>query len=462
MYRFLLARRGTAASSVTVALVAAAGLAGPASAATPQPTAVRFSTLRPTITYTDRQVTLQGGLTTSGGGVANEPVTLTEIPRGGPRTALGTVTTGPDGTFSLTTTLPTVGVIQAVFAGDEAYGPSNSAATAYPGAYLPARVSLDPPPAVTTGSTLKFTGLVEMQTPDGAWIPAPNTLVYCTDGTWKGWSGYAGADGRFSLAFPAFGAAGEGLRWGVTAVESRESFAADARSPLASVELSPGQTRITGAYSGPQPATAQSGLSFTGHVDGLVDGQWQGNDVAQAYINLYFQPRGSTTWTWVDNLWREPATGNYHLDAFSPYRWNGTGYTLAEGSWQVRVEPTSTNRWLPSSTPGMPVNVTVQTTVSGLGIQRSTHTRALVGTLNIHTGPALPTNLPRGLPKQTVKVYYHAKGSTTWHYLTTATTASNGAFRSSLTHRARGYYRIVFPSGGSYTGTTSAGVYYSG
>jgi hypothetical protein len=66
------------------------------------------------------------------------------------------------------------------------------------------------------------------------------------------------------------------------------------------------------------------------------------------------------------------------------------------------------------------------------------------------------------LPKQTVKVYYHAKGSTTWHYLTTATTASGGAFRSSLTHRAHGYYRIAFPSGGSCTGTTTSSVYYSG
>jgi hypothetical protein len=460
--RSLLSRRGTAASSVTVALVAAAGLAGPASAATPQSTGIRFSTQMPTITYADRQVTLQGTLTTSGGGVANEPVTLTELPRGGPRAALGTVTTGPDGTFSLTTTLPTLGAIQAVFAGDGAYGPSNSAVTTYPGTRLPARVSLDPPSPVTTGSTLKFTGLVEMQTPDGAWTPVPNTLLECTDGKWEGWSGYTGADGRFSIAFPAFGAKGEGLQWGVTTVETRESFAAEARSPLASVELNPGQTRITGAYSGPQPATAQSGLSFTGHVDALIDGQWQGNDVSQAYLNLYFQPRGATTWTLVDSLEREAATGNYHLNAFSPYRWNGTAYTLAQGSWQARVEPSSTNRWLPSSTPSMPINVTVQTTVNGLGIQRSTHTRALVGALNIHSGPALPSNLPRGLAKQTVKVYYHAKGSSTWHYLTTATTASNGAFRSSLTHRAHGYDRIVFPSGGSYTGTTTSSVYYSG
>jgi hypothetical protein len=445
---------------VTVALVAVAGLAGPASAAAPQPTAIRFSTPRPTITYTDRQVTLQGGLTTSGKGVADEKVTLTEIPRGGAHIDLGTVTTGPDGTFSLTTSLPTLGVVLANFAGDEAYGPSVSQATEFPGAYLPARVSLDPPPPVTTGSTLKFTGLVEMQTPDGAWVPAPNALVYVTDGTWKGRSGFAGADGRFSLAFPAFSAVNEGLRWGVTTVESRESFAADAQSALATVDLSPGQTRITGAYSGPQPATAQSGLSFTGHVDALIDGQWQGNSAAS--VNLYFQPQGSTTWTRVNNLWWEGATGNYHLDAFSPYRWNGTAYTLAQGSWQARVEPSSTNRWLSSSTPGMPVDVTVQTAVNGLGIARSTYTRALVGTLNIHTGPALPPDLARGLPKQVVKVYYHAKGTTTWHYLTTATTASNGAFRSSLTHRAHGYYRIVFPSGGSYTGTTTSSVYYSG
>jgi hypothetical protein len=442
-------------------LVALAGLAGTASAAAPQPTSIRFSTPPLTITYTDRQRAIQGSLRTADAGVGGEPVTLTEFQPSGTRTNLGTVTTDSDGAFSLTTTLPGLGTIQAVFAGDAAYGPSNWSIPASPGARLPARISVDPLNPVTTGSTLRFTGLVEMQTPDGAWIPAPYTHVSCTNGTWTGYSGLTDADGRFSLTFPGFGTTGGGLQWGAATAADRGSFAASAQSALATVDLHPGQTRITGAYSGPQPATAQSGLSFTGHADALIDGQWQGNSLSQAYFNLYFQPRGATTWTWMNFLERPP-NGDFSVNAFSPYRWNGTSYYLAEGSWQARVEPSSTNVWLPSSTPSMPINVSVQTTVSGLHVHSSGTTRTLTGTLNIRSGPALPTNLPRALPKKTIKIYYHAKGRTTWQYLTTATTGSNGTFNTSLTHRAHGYYRAVFSTSGYYTSTTSASVYYYG
>jgi hypothetical protein len=93
-----------------------------------------------------------------------------------------------------------------------------------------------------------------------------------------------GPNGDHRLLPDVHRAKGEGLQWGVTTVETRESFAAEAQSPLASVELNPGQTRITGAYSGPQPATAQSGLSFTGHVDALIDGQ-SGSTTSSVYYS---------------------------------------------------------------------------------------------------------------------------------------------------------------------------------
>lgn len=442
-------------------LVALATFDGTASAATLEPTGLRFSAPSLTITYGDRLVTIKGTLQTSGQGVADEPINLTEYQQGGTRTDLGTVTTDSNGTFSLTTTLPGLGSIRARFAGDATYGPSNVSTTVEPSTRLPARISVDPLNPVTTGSTLRFTGLVEIQTPDGMWIPAPYTEVACTNGTWNGYWGLTDANGRFSLALPQFGTANSGPQWGVATVDDRASFAANAQSALAPVVLNPAQTRITGFTAGPQPASAQNGLSFTGHADVVIDGQWQGRFPT---MNLYFQPRNSTTWSQVTTAWfgAGPNPGDFHIDALSPYLWNGTSYYLAEGSWQVRVEP-SKNMWVPFSTDSKAIDVHVQTSVSALYVRRSgTSTRTLAGALILHPGPALETNLPRAVPRKTVKIYYRTKGSSTWHYVTAVTTGSNGAFTYSLTHRPHGYYRVVFTGSGYYNATTSSSVYFGG
>lgn len=442
-------------------LVALATFDGTASAAAAvEPTGLRFSTQPLTITYGDRLVTIKGALQSSAGGVDNEPITLKESSRGGVHTDLGTVMTDPNGSFSLTTTLPGLGSIQATFAGDGTYGPSNVSTPVEPGARLPARVSVDPLAPVTTGSTLRFTGMVEMQTPDGDWIPAPSTQVECTNGTWHGYGGLTDANGRFALALPEFGTSNSGPQWGVATIEDRGSFAAGAQSTLAPVVLNPAPTRVTGFTAGPQPATVQNGLSFTGHADVMIDGQWQGRWPA---LNLYFQPRDSTTWTQVTTawFWSGPNPGDFHIDALSPYLWNGTSYYLAEGSWQVRAEP-GKNLWVPFSTDSKVVDVQVQTAISGLVIHRSGKSRTLAGALTIHSGPVLPTNLPRAVPKKTVKLYYRVKGGSTWRYVTAVTTGSNGAFTYSLTHRHHGYYRVVFSGSGYDNATTSSSVYFGG
>lgn len=436
--------------------------AGGAAASAAIPTGIQFSASYLKISYTDRQVTIAGTLQSSSGVPGGEPIVLREV---GPglAAALGTVTTDPDGTFSLTTTLPWLGSIQAMFAGDATYAPSNRAFPVYAGEHLPTRITVDPLSPITLGSTLNLTGLVEMQTPDGTWIPAPYTEVRCTNGTATGCGRSTGADGRFSLQIENFSAIDQ-LRWGAVTTGSDRTFASTAQSAMSDVVLSRGQTRITGFTAGPQPAIAQNGLSFTGHVDAMIDGTMQGRVPPQAGLHLYFQPRNSTTWTEVTSawFWGGPNPGDFHVDALSPFLWKTPSYYLAEGSWQVRLEPSSADLWVPSSTDSKPIDVRVQTSINGLSVHRSgTYTRTLTGTLAIHSGTTLPSNLPRGIANKTVKIYYRAKSSGAWHYIKAVTSRSTGGFSYSLTRRPHGYYHVVFPQNGYYNSTTSSSVHFS-
>ena len=184
----------------------------------------------------------------------------------------------------------------------------------------------------------------------------------------------------------------------------------------------PRADRITGAYSGPQPATAQSGLSFTGHVDALTDGQWQGNSAASGSTctsSREAPPRGPRVTGSCGGAPRATTTSTRSR----PTGGTGTSHTLAQGSWQARVEP---DRWtggfLPH--PGHAVDVTVQTAVTQrTGHRRSTYAPRTRRDAYINRGPRCRPTWPVGC-RAVVKVYYHAKGSTTWRYLTTATTAS--------------------------------------
>ncbi|MDB4872843.1 MAG: hypothetical protein JWL97_3847, partial [Gemmatimonadales bacterium] len=81
------------------------------------------------VTYGDLQTTIHGTLelqsTTPSERlpVPGKRVDLAFMKRDRTKTELGQVTTAEDGTFSLTTTLPTLGYIDVTFPGDTAYAP---------------------------------------------------------------------------------------------------------------------------------------------------------------------------------------------------------------------------------------------------------------------------------------------------------------------------------------------------
>jgi hypothetical protein len=62
------------------------------------------------------------------------------------------------------------------------------------------------------------------------------------------------------------------------------------------------------------------------------------------------------------------------------------------------------------------------------------------------------------LAKQTIKVYFQAKGSTEWVYSGSATTDSKAAFKRTLTVKASGSWRARYAGTSTYLGSTIVSV----
>src|SRR5262245_2591118 len=129
MRGFRVGRSLGAVSGVAV-LAWSVGSASGVAAVAPAETMIVVSKI-PNVTYGDTTVTIQGTLETYSATVsarqpiANEPVAI-RLENRWTKTDLGSVTTQADGTFSLTTTLPTPGTVWAAFGGDANYsGASN-------------------------------------------------------------------------------------------------------------------------------------------------------------------------------------------------------------------------------------------------------------------------------------------------------------------------------------------------
>jgi hypothetical protein len=428
----------------------------------------------PLITYADRQTTFGGTLDTRasatdpGQGIAGEPVDLTlATPDGTTVEAdLGTVQTAADGSFSLTTTLPFPGTVFATFAGDTTYAATIGRTLAQASAFLPTHVLLDPlATQVAPGTNFTISGQVQVQTPDGSWVAAPGSLV----SLWKGIGStnphYADADGRFSFPVTASYPANWQIR-----VEQGYSFAKSALSASVFVDLPPEQTKITSFAVKAVDGAAQDGLAFSGHADVLVSGQWK---PYSGPVQLYFQPKGSTTWTLFDTVGTD-INGKVALtETIAPYLRlpatdkNQFDSLIAEdGSWQLRIPQTSGSQgrvgMLGSSSSAVPTaTLRWKTKFNGDTVKKSGQSRFLVGNL---WEPIWNDGSSFGyigmVPKQPIKLYYRYRTGKVWHYAGTTSTNGDGVFSIKLTGTKR-YYKVVYSGSSRYLGTTSPSIYFS-
>jgi hypothetical protein len=176
-------------------------------------------------------------------------------------------------------------------------------------------------------------------------------------------------------------------------------------------------------------------------VDGTDEG-WGG--ITWPTVQVWFQPKGSSTWTLVD-------TKNGGLSA-AKFIDTLTGSAYRDGTWQLRVP--EQQGLLASSGPQTDVHTGVGTSVSN--VKASSATVRKGGTFSL-SGHILTAN-KAVLAKQTIKVYFQAKGSTKWVYAGSATTDSKAAFKRTLTVKASGSWRASYAGTSTYLGSTSASV----
>lgn len=399
----------------------------------------------PEVTYGDMTVTIQGMLETYSPTVserqpiANEPVGL-RLQNRWTKTDLGSVTTRADGTFSLTTTLPTPGTVWARFGGDSNYAETSNGADAAP-VSLPTRITLNPLPATAVAySRVQATGGVEMQKPDGQWIPAAGASVGMRDNG-AGQQPVVRADsaGDFTINVPV----ADPGPWVAAAVADGSSFVSNATSTGQTIDISPAPVGISGftaTYAG-QPVrsmAASQGLAFTATVTPYIGGQT---------ADLYFQPRGTTTWSKM---------GSYPVQMFGTVTISGiSGYLSKghprEGSWQLRTA--ATPRLQASASQVLPVEVYLSTSFRNLKIKKVGKSSYFQGQLDSEAGP---------LAGQKVSLYYRSRTSTTEHRVTTITTKSGGAFSIKLPTTHRRWYQVMATNlKGDYDGIISRQIYFS-
>lgn len=423
----------------------------PAAASPLQTTVITgFSSSAGTVAY-NKPVTFTGELTNArtGDSVPGEPVQIMlEPPAGGTPVPVGTGTTGSDGRFTITTTLPSGGYVEATFAGDGDLAQTTAAGPLLHADHVPARLLLDPiSTSVPAGTSITFSGTMQVQV-DGAWQPfagSPLTLEMEPGTSTRSPQYYettSDAEGRFSLAEPVR----ETGAWTVAnlrhAMYYDDWFPGPADGNYGTIDAV-SKTRVT-AFTLPSRDEAhhayEKGMYATGTVERWDGDSWVG--VTYAWIDFYYRPKGSTTWH------RDYGA---QTDAYGHFR-NIVGVHLGTADWQVRVRASSDV--LASTSTGTVRNtITDQTRFRSATIARRSSKSYFNGEVVdwSNTHPSSFSSLS-GLK---LRLYYRARHSKKWHYYRSEKTGKKGWFQFSAP-RSHGYYfKVVFPAQGPYLSCTS-------
>lgn len=440
--------RTLATLATTSAIVMTAAL--PTAASTAQSTAIDdFATSTNNAAY-QQPVTFTGTLVDprTNDPVAGEPVLIQFRPPGQIQyVPLATGTTGPDGHFTISTTLPSGGFVTAAFAGDGDLAPSQSSYLLLQVTHVPSRLLLDPvPSSVPAGTPVTFSGTMQVQV-NGDWQAFPDAPLELTmePGTSSRsnatYATTSDADGRFSLTEPV----SQTSRWTVdTAVggiyrgEWYPNFADAGYGNVYGVS----KTRITGFHL-PSHDEAHhayySGMYATGTVQRWDGTSWVGLPYGQ--VQFYYRPKGSTTWH------KDYGT---QTDAGGSFR-NIVGVHLGTADWQARVRPAVDT--LTATSTDVTNTITDKTYFRTISISRRSSASYINGQVTdwTKTQPASFSTL-RGVK---LRLYYRARYSKTWHYYRTTTAGTNGYFHFTSS-KSRGYYfKVVLPAQGAYQTSTS-------
>jgi hypothetical protein len=423
----------------------------PAGASSTQPTVIEnLASSVSTVAY-QQPVTFTGELVEgiARTPVSNEPVQIELLPpSGGAFAPVASGTTGSDGQFTVTTTLPSGGYVRAAFAGDTGLAPGFSPGPIHLDAtQLPSKLVLDPiPSSLSAGTPVTFSGVIQVQV-DGTWQPfagAPLTLTmepYTSSQPNVTYPTTSGPDGRFSLTETV----SETSEWIVDTSANGyyfgDWFPDYARAYYGWIE-GVSMTEVTG-FSLPAKEEGHRAVKQGLYATGTVE-RWNGNSwVGLAYgsLQFYYRPKGSKSW-------HKDFVG--YADAYGDFR-SLVGVHLGTADWQVRVVP-SVDTITSTSTNTVTSTITDRPHFASAEIQRSSSGSSIGGQVTDWRNGQPSFSSLRGLK---LRLYYRSKGSKTWHFYKSTKVGDGGFFGFSV---ARGYgylFKVVLPGQGVFLSCTS-------
>jgi hypothetical protein len=201
-------------------------------------------------------------------------------------------------------------------------------------------------------------------------------------------------------------------------------------------------TQIVGFNAAPEPVGKGATLTGDGRMTRTVAGG-SNAPVTGGDVDLQFSADG-TKWTTVAHG-RTDDGGYFTIPAKA----------TADGYWRAAVE--SGPVYLPSTSSSDHVDVRYRTAISSFNASPEPvskgKTITVAGTLK------RDTTAWKAFSGQSVKIYFQAKGATSWTYEGTAKTSSTGHFSHGFKAAKDGIWRATYAGGSSYLAVTGSGDY---
>jgi hypothetical protein len=396
----------------------------------------------------DNQVTFTGRLNARDGQpISGAAVQLWAGYVGTASAPIGSAATAADGSFSYTASFPHgISNVEARFEGDGDHSAVYSSGISMTSAHAKVRFVMNPSPAtVVVTQPYDFSGTVQALWSDGVWHPVPGVQVAP-----RGWQApgnpVTADDGTFTVHIANYYSIVPVYEF--LAIDNLYGGYVNDYSDPITLPAVQRPSRVDGFSAVPVPYPGNDQVQLNATIvehnydeDGTDEG-WGG--IPWPTVQVWFQPKGSSTWTLVDTKDGGLSAGEF-TDTL-------TGSAYRDGTWQLRVP--EQEGLLASSGPQTDAHTGVGTSVSN--VKASSTTVRKGGTFSL-SGHILTAD-KAVLANQTVKIYFKAKGSTAWVDSGSATTDSKAAFKRTLTVKASGSWRATYAGTSTYLGSTSASV----
>jgi hypothetical protein len=405
---------------------------------------VNFSAFQvnPTTIDTEHEdVSFSGQVVTHPAGGVEQGVPGLKVSFNSPETnPLGSTTTDEQGHFSFTTRLTNSQHVYAVSRADAMYRSATTGQVMVDHVNLPTRLTIKAP--VTrgiVGDSMVLTGRLERQSSSGEWAALAGFPVAVTahDGTGSAARVVTGPDGAFSVPVTQY----SGTQWEARFPPPGEGSGRYAQSgAITGFVIAQWHTTITGFNASPEPVGRGATVTVRGNV---LRRTGDGGTEPAPYptVDLQFSPDGKT-WTMKSRL---------SFDADGAFVF--TAKAEQDGYWRAVVEDDGT--YLPVTGGSDHVDTKTWTRIRSFNASpepvRKGKTITAAGYLDRYSSSWT------AFTGQSVKIYFEAKGSTTWTYEGKATTSPTGHFSHGFTASKDGTWRATYAGTTTYLAATGSG-----